>query len=87
MPPLPEVPWLPELPLPQPALPPLLVPAPDVPLPAAPLDMLLPLASLSLAPRIELHAVTPSDNIASMPARSRLWCVCFMIFSSVEISR
>jgi hypothetical protein len=71
---LPEVPELPELPA-EPLVP---APVPDVPpLLELPLSMPLPLLPLL---SMELHAESPKAS-ASKPARSTLWCFCFMINS------
>jgi hypothetical protein len=77
---VPEVPEVPEVPgaaVPGAAVPPAGAPY-SVPLPVAPL-VELPLVS---APPLcmELHAVTPNAN-ASKPAKTKLWCFCFMIDS------
>jgi hypothetical protein len=70
LPEVPELPELPALPVPDvPPLPPLLV--------ELPLSMPLPLLPL---PPMELHADSPKAS-ASKPARSTLWCLCFMINS------
>jgi hypothetical protein len=81
LPEVPELPELPELPVPppQPAEPlvPAPAPVPDMP-PLPPLLVELPL-SMPLPP-MELHAESPKAS-DSKPARSTLWCFCFMINS------